>query len=161
MTASATGAGGPAAPDGVVTGVIIAVDVGTVRVGVAASDPEGRMAFPVVTLLRDPAGGSDLARLTELIRERRAAEVLVGLPTGLSGVEGRAARSCREYARQLAERVAPVPVRLADERLSTVTANRQLGAGSRRGRERREVVDQAAAVVILQAALDARARRAT
>ena len=144
---------GPVAP-----GVIIAVDVGSVRVGVAASDPEGRMAFPVETVPRDPAGGSDLARLAQLVRERGAAEVVVGLPTGLSGVEGRAAQSCREYAQQLAERVAPVPVRLTDERLSTVTANRQLHAGRRRGRDRREVVDQAAAVVILQADLDARAR---
>ncbi len=144
---------GPAAP-----GVIIAVDVGSVRVGVAASDPTGRMAFPVETVARDPSGESDLARLAVLVRERGAVEVVVGLPTGLSGVEGRAARTCREYARQLAERVAPVPVRLADERLSTVTANRQLHAGRRRGRDRREVVDQAAAVVILQADLDARAR---
>jgi putative Holliday junction resolvase len=140
--------------------VIIAVDVGSVRVGVAASDPQGRMAFPVETVARDPAGGSDLARLAKLVRERGAREVVVGLPTGLSGVEGEAARSCREYARRLAERVAPVPVRLADERLSTVTANRQLRSGSRRGREQREVVDQAAAVVILQTALDARARSA-
>ena len=146
---------GSAAP-----GVVIAVDVGSVRVGVAASDPEGRMAFPVETVARDPAGGSDLVRLAELVQERGAAEVVVGLPTGLSGVEGRAAQSCRDYARQLAERVAPVPVRLADERLSTVTANRQLHAGRGRGPKRREVVDQAAAVVILQADLDARDARA-
>jgi putative Holliday junction resolvase len=137
-------------------GARLAVDVGTVRVGVAASDPDGVIAAPVTTLARDRAGDRDIGQLAELVAERAAIEVLVGLPTTLAGREGPAAAAARAYADRLAKRVAPVPVRLVDERLSTVSAERQLRASGRRGnaRDRRRVVDQAAAVVFLQAALD-------
>jgi putative Holliday junction resolvase len=132
-------------------GVRIGVDVGSVRVGVAASDPHGVLATPVATVARRADGG-DLDRLAELIEERSAVEVVVGLPRSLHGGEGRAAGAARAYAEQLAARVAPVPVRLCDERFSTVSAHRALARVP--GRARRAVVDQAAAVEILQAALD-------
>jgi putative Holliday junction resolvase len=139
-------------------GVRIGVDVGTVRVGVAASDPSGVLASPVTTLARDPRGAADLDRLARLVAEREAVEVVVGLPRSLSGKSGPAARSAREYAEALAARVHPVPVRLSDERLTTVAANRRLAEGGIRGRKGRQVVDRSAAVLILQGWLDA-ARR--
>jgi putative holliday junction resolvase len=147
----------PAAPR--TAGVRIGVDVGTVRVGVAASDPGGVLASPLTTLARDPRGRADLDRLARLVREREAVEVVVGLPTALSGRQGQAARAAREYAAALAERVHPVPVRLSDERLTTVAATRRLGEAGIRGRKGRTVVDRSAAVLILQGWLDG-ARRA-
>jgi putative Holliday junction resolvase len=115
------------------------------------------LASPVETLRRDPRTGTDLEALAALAVEREAVEVVVGLPRSLDGSEGRAALAARDYARALARLVAPVPVRLADERLSTVTATRSLIASAPKAgaRKRREHIDQAAAVVILQAALDA------
>jgi putative Holliday junction resolvase len=139
----------------VTTGVRLAVDVGSVRVGVAASDPGGLLASPVVTLRRDPAGTADQLAIAGLVAELGAVEVVVGLPRSLSGKEGPAAVAAREYAGRLAARVAPVPVRLVDERLSTVSATRALGESGVRGRQRRAVIDQQAAVTFLQAALDA------
>jgi putative Holliday junction resolvase len=135
-------------------GVRLGVDVGRVRVGVAASDPDGVLATPVVTLRRD---GSDVDALAALVAERGVVEVVVGLPVGLSGREGAAATAARAYADELAHRITTVAVRLVDERFTTVVAERALRAGARRGgaRARRTVVDQQAAVVILQAALDA------
>jgi putative Holliday junction resolvase len=135
--------------------VRLGVDVGTVRVGLSASDAAGLIATPVETLARDPRGLSDVARITAEVVERDVLEVVVGLPVSLSGAEGPASRSVRGYAAELARRVAPVPVRLVDERLSTVSAHQVLTASGRRGRRQREVVDQVAAVLILQTALDA------
>ena len=132
-------------------GVRLGVDVGDVRVGVARSDPSGLIATPVETVARGPA---DLARLRALVGEEEAVEVVVGLPRSLSGGEGPAARKVRGYAQRLAEVVAPVPVRLCDERLSTVSAEAVLRQQGKKGQKRRAVVDQAAAVVILQNALD-------
>ncbi|WP_322747543.1 MULTISPECIES: Holliday junction resolvase RuvX [unclassified Frankia] len=137
------------------TGVRVGVDVGTVRVGVAASDPDARIAFPVTTLRRDPRMQRDLDELAIIIRDRRAVEVVVGLPTQLSGVEGPAARQARAYADLLAARVTPVPVRLVDERMTTVVAHRRMAERGMRARARRGVVDQEAAVQILQSVLDA------
>ena len=139
-------------------GVRIGVDVGTVRVGVAASDPGGVLASPLATLARDPQGGADLTKLARLVAEREAVEVVVGLPRSMSGRSGPAARAAREYAQALAERIDPVPVRLTDERLTTVAATRRLAEGGIRGRKGRQVVDRSAAVLILQGWLDA-ARR--
>ncbi|WP_131747589.1 Holliday junction resolvase RuvX [Frankia sp. Cppng1_Ct_nod] len=136
-------------------GVRIGVDVGTVRVGVAASDSDAMIAFPVGTLRRDPRMQRDLEELAIIIRDRRAVEVVVGLPTRLSGAEGPAARQAREYADLLAVRVAPVPVRLVDERMTTVVAHRRMAEGGMRARARRGLVDQEAAVQILQSVLDA------
>lgn len=138
----------------------LGVDVGSVRVGVARSDPDGILATPLVTLDRDPKGDRDVAQLASLVVEHGAVEVVVGLPVGLSGRDGAAANIAREYAAAVAAAVDPVPVRLVDERLTTVSAERVLRGRGVRGPARRKVVDQAAAVVILQSALDTdRARR--
>ena len=137
-------------------GVRVGVDVGTVRVGVAASDPGGLLATPVGTVARTTDDdGSDLAEIAAVVAERAALEVVVGLPRTLAGAEGPAAQAARTYAGRLAVRVAPVPVRLVDERLTTVDAHRSLRDSGVDGRRQRAVVDQAAAVLILQAALDA------
>ncbi|WP_052466728.1 Holliday junction resolvase RuvX [Mobilicoccus massiliensis] len=133
------------------------VDVGSARVGLAMSDPAGVLATPVATLPRAGAeslDGEDLTRIADAVVEQAAIEVVVGLPRSLSGDEGPAAVSARQYARALARAVAPVPVRLVDERLTTVDAHRGLHESGRSGRRHREVIDQAAAVLILQTALD-------
>ncbi len=131
------------------------MDVGSVRVGLAASDPGGVLATPVDTLARDLLSGADLDVIAAAVLERQALEVVVGLPRSLSGDEGQAADSARAYAVALAARIAPTPVRLVDERLTTIDAHRQLRESGMAGRAQRAVVDQAAAVLILQAALDA------
>jgi putative Holliday junction resolvase len=135
-------------------GVRVGVDVGSVRVGVAASDPEGRLALPVTTLRRDVRHGTDLDELVEIVRKRQAVEIVVGLPRSLSGAEGPAVRHAREYGAELAARAAPVPVRYVDERLTTVAAHRRMAERGVRSRARRGLVDQEAAVQILQHHLD-------
>lgn len=132
-------------------GVRIGVDVGSVRVGVARTDASALLAVPVETVLR---GAGDLARIAAIVREFAAVEVVVGLPVGLDGREGRAARAARDLAVALRPQVDPVPIRLVDERMSTVTASQQLRQAGRSARSSRPVVDQAAAVVILQYAVD-------
>ncbi|MEO3938721.1 Holliday junction resolvase RuvX [Dermatophilaceae bacterium Soc4.6] len=136
-------------------GVRLGVDVGSVRVGLSASDPTGLLASPVETVPRDLAAAGDQRRIHEVALERAAIEVIVGLPRSLSGGEGPAAETVRAYATQLALVLAPVPVRLVDERLTTVDAHRTLRTSGVAGRAHRGVVDQAAAVLILQGALDA------
>jgi putative holliday junction resolvase len=144
-----------------IRGVRIGVDVGKVRIGVAASDPDGLLATPVRTVARasGKARGSDLAEIAEVVREYDAVEVVVGLPVTLGGEERQAAADVRAYADRLARMVAPIPVRLADERMSTVVATRRLSERGVRGKRRRTVVDQAAAVEILQGWLDAHRRK--
>ena len=132
-------------------GVRLGVDVGDARIGVARSDPSGMLATPVETVR---LGAGDLARIHALAEEFAAVEVVVGLPRSLSGGEGPAAARVREFAREIAQAVAPVSVRLCDERLSTVSAEAVLRGQGKKGQKRRAVVDQAAAVVILQNALD-------
>jgi putative Holliday junction resolvase len=110
----------------------------------------------LITLTRDETAGSDLARLAELVSEHEVIEVVVGLPRTLAGRLGPAAVQAQSFAAALATRIAPVPVRLADERLSTVVATRALRDSGVRGRRQRAVVDQAAAVAILQSWLDTR-----
>jgi putative Holliday junction resolvase len=130
--------------------VRIAVDVGSVRLGVARSDPGGILASPVAVLASGPGAKDELASLAA-----NAIEVIVGLPTSLSGREGAAAAGARAFAAGLAERLAPIPVRLVDERFTTTTAHQALRRGGKDSRARRQVVDAAAAAVLLQAALDA------
>ena len=132
-------------------GARLGVDVGDVRIGVARSDPSGMIATPVETVAR---GAGDLARLKALAEEESAVEVVVGLPRSLSGGEGPAAAKVRAFATALSGVLHPVPVRLCDERLSTVSAESMLRERGKKGQKRRAVVDQAAAVVILQNALD-------
>ncbi|MCU0265578.1 MAG: Holliday junction resolvase RuvX [Actinomycetia bacterium] len=132
-------------------GVRLGVDVGSVRIGVAGCDPDGILASPVETV---PRGPGDLDRIAALTAERGAVEVVVGMPVSLSGGVGPAAARAQEFADRLAERLAPVPVRTVDERFTTVDATRALAAAGVRGPRRRAVVDQAAAVLILQQVLD-------
>lgn len=136
------------------TGVRVAVDVGSARVGVAASDRTATLASPVVVLRRDVRGLRDLDELAALVSEREAVEVIVGLPQTLRGRDSASTADARAYAAALAARIAPVPVRLVDERLTTVSATQQLRAAGRDARASRTVVDAAAAVVLLEAALD-------
>jgi putative Holliday junction resolvase len=126
--------------------------VGLARIGVAGSDPGGLLASPLATVAR---GRGDLAELARVTAEHEAVEVIVGLPTGLSGKEGKSAADARDFAAALAARVAPVPVRLVDERFTTVLAHDALRQGGRDSRARRSVVDKAAAALLLQSALDA------
>src|SRR3954463_1846545 len=132
-------------------GVRIGIDPGDARIGVARSDPSGFLATPVETVRR---GRGDLARIAAIAAEEEAVELVVGLPRSLSGREGPAAAKVREFATALARRVAPLPVLLVDERMTTVSAEAMLRDQGRKGGKRRAVVDQAAAVLILQHALD-------
>ena len=129
----------------------LAIDLGSARVGVARCDPEGLLASPLATVAR---GRGDLDRLAALAAEQDAMEVIVGLPTGLSGRPGAAAVGARAFAESLATRLAPLPVRLVDERFTTVLAHDALRQGGRGPRQRRTQVDKAAAALILQGALD-------
>ena len=131
-------------------GVRLGLDVGTVRIGVAASDPEGRLAFPVATVQRGPRAADEVARIAA---ERDAAVIYVGLPLTLAGKEGPSAADARSFAGEVAERTGLV-VRLIDERLSTVSATNALRAAGKSARSQRSIVDQQAAVVILGNALD-------
>jgi putative Holliday junction resolvase len=136
-------------------GIRLGVDVGSVRVGLAASDPGGILATPIETLERDMETSSDQGAIAAAVLERDVLEVVVGLPRSLSGSEGPAASAVRSYATALAARISPTPVRLMDERLTTIDAHRNLRESGVPGRAQRALVDQAAAVLILQAALDA------
>ena len=131
----------------------LGVDVGAVRVGVALSDPDGVLATPLVTLPRDLAHKTDLQAVARLVAEHDAVGVVVGLPRTLANREGPAAVAAREFATALGAVVA-VPIEFTDERMSTVVATRQLRQRGVKGRRQRAVVDQAAAVVILQGWLD-------
>lgn len=136
----------------------LGIDVGSVRVGVAISDPTGTLASPLETVQR-ARDESDLDHIAALVTEHEVTEVIVGEPRHLSGASGASAREARAYSRSLAGRIGSVPVHLVDERLSTVTAARSLRANGLDSRAQRPVIDQAAAVVILQQYLDSRRGR--
>ncbi|MFG2870497.1 Holliday junction resolvase RuvX [Streptomyces sp. NPDC048338] len=131
----------------------LAIDVGDARIGVASCDPDGVLATPVETVPgRDvPAAHR---RLRQIAEEYEPIEIVVGLPRSLSGGEGPAAAKVRAFAQVLARGVAPVPVRLVDERMTTVTAAQGLRASGVKSKKGRSVIDQAAAVIILQNALE-------
>lgn len=139
-------------------GTRLGIDPGDARIGVARSDPSGLIATPVETV---PRGDGDLARIAAIAAEENAMEIVVGLPRSLSGGEGPAAVKVRSFAAALARLVDPLTVRLCDERLTTVSAEAILRDQGRKGKRRRAVVDQAAAVVILQHALDTERARGT
>ena len=139
-------------------GRVLGVDVGTVRVGVALSDPTGTLASPLETLKR-AKNHADLDRLAAMVVEHEVTEVVVGEPVHLSGASGASAADAGNYAQELADRIPDVPVILIDERLSTVTAASHLREGGIDSRKQRSVIDQAAAVVILQQFLDSRRPR--
>jgi putative holliday junction resolvase len=131
-------------------GVRLAVDVGSVRIGVARCDGDGRLASPLTMI---PRGRGDLDAIAGLAGAD-VMEIIVGLPIGLSGREGQAAASARNFAAALAGRVASVPVRLVDERFTTVIAHDALRQSGSDSRARRPKVDSAAAALLLQGALD-------
>lgn len=141
------------------SGVRLGIDVGEVRVGVATCDPDGILATPVQTVpclgMEPAATDPDIGTIVGLARSLGVVEVVVGWPLLLSGVEGASALRARRYAEVVAAELAPVPVRLVDERFTSVDAHRGLRASGVAGRRQRAVVDQAAAVLILQGALDA------
>lgn len=136
----------------------LGIDVGDVRIGVAVSDPDAILATPVETVA---AGPEAIARLKTLAEELEVLELVVGLPVSLSGRDGPAAVKVRAYAAELRRAVDPLEVRLVDERMSTMTADSLLREGGRRGPGNRKIIDQAAATVILQSALDAERTRGT
>lgn len=144
-------------------GVRLGVDLGDVRVGLAATDPDALLATPVVTLPRDTARGSDLRQLVDIAAERGAVIIYVGLPLSLSGGETPSTQKARDYAQQLAEHLAAeqvtVEVRLIDERLSTVSAAQKMLQSGVDARAGRKSIDQAAAVEILEHALQMRRAR--
>lgn len=131
----------------------LGIDVGAVRVGVAMCDPDGILATPVETVPRDLDGGADVRRIAELVTEHDVVGVVLGLPRNLRGEDGPAARAAREFCDVLQAGL-DVPVELTDERMTTVVAARQLSGRGVKGRKQRAVVDQAAAVQILQGWLD-------
>ena len=132
------------------------MDVGDVRIGVAVCDPHGLLATPLETV---PAGPDAMARLAAIVAEHEPLECVVGLPLSLNGREGPAAVKVRAFATALRDAIAPVPVRVFDERMSTMTADGQLRESGRSGRGKRAIIDQVAAMVILQGALDAERTR--
>lgn len=147
-----------------VRGVRVGIDVGTVRIGVAKCDPDGILATPVATVARAVNVGPDeiprdMSEISGIVKDLQAIEVIVGIPVSLSGSEQQAAAVTRQYADRLATLLEPVPVRFADERMSTVVATRRLRERGVRGKKQRAVVDQAAAVEILQGWLDTQRRR--
>lgn len=131
-------------------GVRIGIDVGSARIGVAKSDSDGVLAVPVSTISRR---GGDIAELVRIAKECDAVEFVVGLPLSLSGEYTRSTNDAVDFAQQLSS-MSGVPVRLVDERLSTVTAQQRLHETGRTTRDSRTVIDQVAATVILQHALD-------
>lgn len=137
------------------TGVRLALDWGEARIGVAACDALGVLAYPVETVQAGPAA---LARLRALVDEYAPVEVVIGLPRNMNGSEGPAARRIREHASAFCRAVPGVRVRLLDERLTTVSAARTLSQQGRRAKKQRSVIDQVAAVTILEQALEAERR---
>ena len=131
-------------------GVRIGIDVGKARVGVARCDPDGLLAVPVETVPRNEAS---IARITALASEYDAFELLVGLPVSLAGNDTASTADARTFAAELGV-ASGLPVRLVDERLSTVTAHAALRGAGRSQRSSRRIVDQVAAVVLLQQAID-------
>jgi putative holliday junction resolvase len=131
-------------------GIRVGIDVGSVRIGVAKSDASGILATPVETVTR---GDGDLERITAIATELGALEFIVGLPIALSGGETASTSDARGFAERLADRQV-APVRLIDERLSTVSANSLMRDVGRSTRRSRAVIDQVSAVIILQHALD-------
>ncbi|MEV3937081.1 Holliday junction resolvase RuvX [Glycomyces sp. NPDC049804] len=155
-------ASGPASTEWV-RGRRLGIDLGKARVGIAVCDPDGLLATPVATVRRDlkTAGEdipSDIREIAETAREYEVVEIVVGLPVTLSGEEGPAAAHTRAWVQRFAEHVSPVPVTLTDERMTTAVATRKMNEGGVRGRRKRSIVDQAAAVEILQQWLDQRRR---
>ncbi|MCS5719516.1 Holliday junction resolvase RuvX [Herbiconiux sp. CPCC 205763] len=136
-------------------GVRIGIDVGKARIGVARTDPHGMLATPVETVPRskDGEGDADIRRIRDIVAELDAMEIVVGLPLSMSGGETASTQDARDFAERLATARNP-PVRMIDERLTTVSAQTALHANGRNTRSSRPVIDQVAAVILVQHALD-------
>lgn len=143
----------------------LGIDVGKARIGVARSDVHGMLATPLETVDRDPRDFGDVRRILAIANELEAMELVVGLPLGMSGHRTPSTEDAQGFAETLAGAMSdasiraggentPVGVRLVDERLSTVTAQGQLRQAGKKTKQTRNIIDQAAAVVILQHALD-------
>src|SRR5262249_22167099 len=137
-------------------GALIGLDLGTKTIGVAASDPDRRLATSVETIARKTFT-ADAARLIALAAERKAAGFVLGLPINMDGSEGPRAQSTRAFARNFAK-LTELPIALWDERLSTAAVERELIAADVSRKKRAAVIDQHAAIFILQGALDRLAR---
>jgi len=133
-------------------GALIGLDLGTKTIGVATSDPDRRLATAVETIARKTFS-SDAGRLLALAAERKAAGFVLGLPINMDGSEGPRAQSTRAFARNFAK-LTPLPIALWDERLSTAAVQRELIAADVTRAKRAKVIDQHAALFILQGALD-------
>ena len=133
-------------------GRVLGLDLGQARIGVAISDPDRRVALPLGTVRT--GAPEDVKAIASIVREQEVEAVVVGHPLSMSGQSREAADHAERFAEALRGFLG-LPVHLQDERLSTVQAERDLAARGLRGRERREVIDQTAATVILQAYLDA------
>ncbi|WP_139417009.1 Holliday junction resolvase RuvX [Agromyces laixinhei] len=135
------------------TGARLGVDVGRARIGVARCDAGGLLATPVETVARATDGDADVARILAIAREYEVIEIVVGNPLSLSGASTASTDDAIVFAERLAS--SGVPVRLVDERLSTVSAQQALRATGKSTRKQRPIIDQVAAVIILQHAIDA------
>ncbi len=141
----------PVRSDKVRAGVRIAVDVGQVRVGIAKSDSAGILASPVGTYIREK---NDFSGVFSLLKNQEVLEIYVGLPLNMDGTQGKSVQMAQRWARRIARKVAPIPVRMIDERLSSASAHRILQDAGRATITHRAVVDQVAAVIILEQALE-------
>jgi putative Holliday junction resolvase len=135
------------------TGVRIGIDVGKARIGVARTDLHGMLATPVETVPRAADGEADIRRIREIVAENEAFEIVVGLPLSMSGSETASTQDARGFAERLAAS-GDQPVRMIDERLTTVSAQAALHRSGRNTRSSRPVIDQVAAVILVQHALD-------
>lgn len=162
MTEETGPAAAPATGTGWTRGRRLGLDVGTARIGVASCDPDGILATPVETIRvvdGDPGWAAELRRLGALVDEYDAVGVVVGLPVSLKGRETASTQMARSFVAALEAAAPELPVDLVDERLTTVTAGAALHGAGRSTRKQRGVIDQAAAVVLLQAWLDSRHAR--
>jgi putative Holliday junction resolvase len=135
----------------------LAIDYGSARIGLALSDPTGTLARPLPFL---PAkSDAKLAReIADLTKKEEAHLVLLGLPRNMDGTSGEAAELVRAFAQELEKAIAPIPLKLVDERLSTVQAGRQLHESGKNARKQRGLIDSEAAAVLLQGYLDSQQR---
>ncbi|MBP3222538.1 MAG: Holliday junction resolvase RuvX [Actinomycetaceae bacterium] len=133
------------------SGKRIGIDVGKERIGVALSDTDGILASPIATV---PHNHADIRIITKHIKNNNALEVIIGRPTNMDGSQGEMVHYVTSWAQKLARRIAPVPIRLFDERLSSAQAHKVLDVNGRKKCDHTSVVDQVAAVLILQSALE-------
>ena len=137
---------------------VLGIDLGSKRIGIAASDRSGTIASPLTVLQRCGSQGGDHRNIAKIVIEEEAVAIVVGLPLNMDGSEGKAAQSARAEVERMAT-VVGVPVYVHDERLTTVAADRVMMEQNMNAQARRKVVDKWAAAVILQAWLDSRESR--